>query len=173
MWNCGPTACTENDLLFLEPLFVTETKSPKAETKVVVPEIQKTDQEELELKPEPPTYTVEDHLTGKPPAVVELFEALRERIFALSEGDTITEKANKMYIGYKHGKNFAEVRLQSKLLQIWLDISAEELEDPYQLARDVENIGHYGTGDVEVRLSDLKDLDKVMALVEQSYKQTV
>jgi predicted transport protein len=48
----------------------------------------------------------------------------------LSEGDTITEKANKMYIGYKHGKNFAEVRLQSKLLQIWLDISAEDLDDP-------------------------------------------
>jgi predicted transport protein len=161
------------DLLFLEPLFVTQTKSPKAEIKVVVPEIQKTDQVELELKAELPAYTVEDHLTGKPPAVVELFEVLRERIFALSEGDTITEKANKMYIGYKHGKNFAEVRLQSKLLQIWLDISAEELEDPYQLARDVENIGHYGTGDVEVRLSDLKDLDKVMALVEQSYKQTV
>jgi predicted transport protein len=161
------------DLLFLEPLFVTETKSSKSETKVVVPLIQKTVEEELEPKPELPAYTVEDHLAGKPLAVVEMFEALRERIFALSEGDTITEKANKMYIGYKHGKNFTEVRLQSKLLQIWLDIKAVELEDPYQLARDVENIGHYGTGDVEVRLLDIKDLDKVMALVEQSYKQTV
>jgi predicted transport protein len=74
---------------------------------------------------------------------------------------------------YKHGKNFLVVHLQTRLLQIWLDIKAEELENPYQLAWDVENIGHYGTGDVEVRLSDLKDLDKVMALVEQSYKQTV
>jgi predicted transport protein len=159
------------NLLFLEPLFVTETKTAKTAVKsTAIEELPTVQPSEA---PEQPTYTIENHLSGKPQPVVEMFEALRERIFALSEGDTITEKANKMYIGYKHGKNFVEVRLQSKLLQIWLDITAQDLDDPYHLARDVKNIGHYGTGDVEVRLADSKGLDKVMALVEQSYQQTV
>jgi predicted transport protein len=159
------------DLLYLEPLFVTETKSSKIVVTPVTSQEVPTGQEEQ--LPEAPTYTIEDRYKGKSQAVIEMFEALRERVFALSEGDTITEKANKMYIGYKHGKNFVEVRLQSKLLQIWLDIKAEELDDPYQLARDVSKIGHHGTGDVEVRLADIKDLDKVMSLVEQSYQGTV
>jgi predicted transport protein len=159
------------DLLYLEPLYVTETKPTKTVVKPVISEEGPTGQEQQ--LPEAPTYAIEDHLRGKSQAVAEMFEALRERIFALSEDDTITEKANKMYIGYKHGKNFVEVRLQSRLLQIWLDIKADELDDPYELGRDVSRVGHYGTGDVEVRLADLKDLDKVMSLVDQSFKGTV
>jgi hypothetical protein len=48
-----------------------------------------------------------------------------------------------------------------------------DLDDPYKLARDVSNIGHHGTGDVDVRLTSIADLDKVMAFVEQSFKQTI
>ncbi len=116
---------------------------------------------------------VEEHLAGKTHAIVELFEALRERIFALSTDETITEKANKMYIGYKHGKNFAEIQVQARGLRVWLDISSSDLDDPYHITRDVRNIGHHGTGSVEIRLNDLQDLDKAMALIEQSYQQTV
>ena len=98
---------------------------------------------------------------------------MREKILGLAEEGEVIEKANKMYIGYSHGKNFCEVRLQSKSLLIWLDISPEELEDPYNLIRDVSNIGHYGTGASEVRLNEPEDLDGVMSLIEQSFLQTI
>jgi predicted transport protein len=73
----------------------------------------------------------------------------------------------------KHGKNFCAVNVQVNVLKLWLNIAISELDDPFKLARDVSNIGHHGTGQVHVRLSAIADLDKVMALVEQSFKQTI
>jgi predicted transport protein len=55
---------------------------------------------------------------------------------------------------------------------MWLDIVKQDLIDPHDLARDVSEVGHHGTGDVEVKLYSMDELDKVMDLVEQSYRVT-
>ncbi|MFO8145167.1 MAG: DUF5655 domain-containing protein [Candidatus Syntrophosphaera sp.] len=145
-----------DDYLYLEPIFVTTQKSTTPDTKT-----------------ETEVYDLEYHLGGKPDDVVVLFESLQERIFQLNEDGDITEKYNKNYIGYKHGKNFCEIKVQQKGLKMHLDILYEDLSDPYELARDVQEIGHHGTGDVEVKISDIDDLDKVMYLIEQAYQQTL
>ena len=94
-------------------------------------------------------------------------------IFLLSTEDDILEKPKKTYIGYKHGMNFCEIRPQSSVLKIWWDIAFDDIDDPRGLLRDVSKIGHYGTGTVETKLSSLDDLDDIMYLIEQSYRQTV
>ena len=152
-------------LLYLDPIFEANPQKPKKPEKT---EVTKPD-EEIEI----PIYAVEDHLQGKTKNTKELFEQLQERIFDLAEEGEIIEKANKMYISYKHGKNFCELRIQSNSLKIWLDIPYHEIDDPQQLGRDVSNLGHYATGQVEVKLSLMEEIDIVMALIEQSYKQTV
>lgn len=119
-----------------------------------------------------PYYTTEFHLKGKAESIYSLFIALQERIFSLAEEGEIIEKPVKTYIAYKRGKNFCEVEIQANSIKIWLDIPYKDLNDPYNLGRDVSDIGHYGTGDVEVRLSSLDNIDKVMDLIEQSYKLT-
>ena len=167
-----------DDLLYLEPLFITNGKSQRGEGNVPEPvTVKLPDEPRTEISSneddEAPAYTINDHLKGKSNAVIELFEALRERIFELGTDDTIVETANKMYISYKHGKNFAEVQIQAKGLRIWLDILPGDLKDPYQLARDVSNVGHHGTGDVEIKLNDITVVSKVVELVEQSYNQTL
>jgi predicted transport protein len=118
-------------------------------------------------------YSLDDHLKGKSEDVKVLFEALKERIFALNVDNDILEKPNKIYISYKHGKNFCEARPQSKEIKIWLDIPCGDLDDPKKLSRDVSKVGHYGTGDVETKLASLSELDGVMYLIEQSYEQTL
>jgi predicted transport protein len=153
------------DLLYLDPIFEANPQKEKRSPKVKPAE--------TEEEVTPPIYTVEDHLQGKSKATKELFEQLRNQIFELAEEGEITEKANKMYISYKHGKNFCEVRIQAKALWIWIDVYQSELHDPYGLTRDVTNIGHYGTGHVDLKMSSLSELDKVMALIEQSYQQTL
>jgi predicted transport protein len=35
--------------------------------------------------------------------------------------------------------------------------------------RDVSDVGHYGTGDLEITLSKRDDLDRAKPLIEQSY----
>jgi predicted transport protein len=157
------------DFLFLESIFATiNQKSPKKE-KPTAAETVSDDTEVIEEI----IYTLDDHLKGKSGEVKILFEALKERIFALNVDNDVLEKPNKIYISYKHGKNFCEVRPQSKEIKIWLDIPFSDLDDPKKLSRDVSNVGHYGTGEVETKLGNLSELEDVMYLVEQSYNQTL
>lgn len=146
-----------DDMLLLEPMFVTQKSRKESDTPG-------DDQEIL-------TYTIEDHLEGKKDDVFNLFSALQERIMGLNEDGDILERPLKTYIGYKHGTNFCEVTVQTNELKLWVDIAPTELDDPYELGRDVSEIGHYGTGNVEVRMNDINDLDKVIYLIEQAYQQ--
>lgn len=153
------------NFLYLDPIFITNPKAIKTTKTLKI----STTEEETET----PIYTLDDHLAGKNETIRELFEQLRENIFALTDDNSIIEKANKMYISYKHGKNFCEIRIQSKALWIWLDSFQAELDDPYQLTRDVTNIGHYGTGQVDLKLTTASDMSKVLNLIEQSFRQTI
>lgn len=160
-----------DNLLYLDSLFVAAPQPTKGTT-VLTPTEPETQAETREQE-EVSLYTVEDHTYNKPKEVIQLFEQLREYILGLAEEGEIIEKANKMYIGYKHGKNFCEIWLQVKALRIWLDISPAELDDPDHLVRDVSQIGHWGTGESEIKLTEIGDVDKVIRLVEQSFRQTI
>lgn len=149
-------------MLQLEPIFVPDASRMKLKPK-------KTD----DGSKEKPQLSLEKHLEGKPEEVCNLMDDLRKQILELAEKGEIIEKANQMYMGYKHGKNFCEVELQQRALKIWIDIPPDELDDPRGLGRDVSKVGHYGTGQVEIKLSDPAELDYVMSLVKQSYLLTV
>ena len=157
-----------NDFLFLDSIFATTSqKSPKKD-KANTPVENDDQQAEADV-----IYTLEYHLGQKPAETKSLFEALQEKIFLLNDDSDIIEKPNKIYISYKHGKNFCEIQIQANKLKIWLDIPHAELDDPNKLSRDVSKIGHHGTGATETNLSDLSELDTVIYLIEQSYKQTL
>ena len=156
-----------DDFLFLESIYATSSQKTSRIDKFTEAETIKDDVENEVI------YTLDDHIKGKSEDVKILFDALRERIFALNTDGDILEKPNKIYISYKHGKNFCEVRLQAKELKIWLDIPYNDLVDPKKLGRDVSKIGHYGTGQVETKLGSLSELDDIMDLIEQAYKQTL
>ncbi len=156
-----------NEHLFLESIFATTNQKISKKDKPDVKE--ENSQEDVEEV----LYTLEYHLDEKSKEIKTLFEALRERIFALNSDGDIIEKPNKIYLSYKHGKNFCEVQIQSSSLKIWLDILFNDLDDPNKISRDVSKIGHHGTGTTETKLSDLSELDSVMYLIEQSYKQTL
>jgi predicted transport protein len=153
------------DLLYLEPLYINPQQGHRIEEK----ESKKTKEFVTEAIP----YTVEDHLRNRSNDIIELFQEFQESILGLAGEDEILEKAGKIYIAYQHSKNFCEVSILTKELHIWLDVKPDEIDDPYHLSRDVSKIGHHGTGNLEVRLSEISQLDKVMNLVEQSYKLTL
>lgn len=160
-----------DDLLFLEAIFVAAPQPTKGAITLITQEPESP--ETAGSAAEPLAYTLDDHLGRKSKETQDLFYALRERILDLADEGEIIEKANKNYVGYKHGKNFCEVNVQTNGLKLWLDIPFTELDDPFKLARDVSAIGHHGTGQVDVRLNSLADLDKVMALINQSFLQTI
>jgi predicted transport protein len=119
-------------------------------------------------------YSTDFHFADKPEHIKTLFETLREGIlaFAQEEGEII-ETPNKLYISYRHGKNFCEIEPQARGLKIHLDIPYSEINDPKGYGRDVSNVGHWGTGDVEIKVSNANDLEYALDLIEQSYRRTL
>jgi predicted transport protein len=116
-------------------------------------------------------YSVEKHLEGQSPAIVELFRHLRKAINEL--GENVEEAPTKLYIAYKTARNFCEVQIQDSQIKMFLDVPLKELDDPKKKARDVSGIGHWGTGDTQVIFSSLEDMEYVTSLIRQSYERTL
>jgi len=154
--------------LFLDSIFSNTAQAESKKSKPVTVEV-----EENKGIEEAVVYTTDDHLKDKPAELKNLFDAFRERIFALNVDGDILEKASKIYVSYKHGKNFCEVAFLANSMKIWLDIPFSDIDDPYKLCRDVSKVGHHGTGHTETKLSNVSEVDNVMFLVEQSYRQTL
>lgn len=155
-----------DSFLFLDSIFSTTSQTTVKASK------SSSDTGDIEIKEEI-IYTIEDHLQDKPNEFRLLFDALREKIFSLNADGDILEKASKTYISYKHGKNFCEVQFLSNSMKVWLDIPFDEIDDPDKICRDVSKVGHHGTGQTEARLSDVSEVEKIMSLIEQSYRLTL
>lgn len=92
-------------------------------------------------------YTESDRLKDIPEDIQDLYLQLRERVLELGN---VEVKATKLYVAFTvNGSNFVDVAIQKKALKLWINLFRGELEDPYNLARDVANIGHHGNGDYE------------------------
>src|SRR3989304_1023587 len=81
---------------------------------------------------------------------VDWFEALKDYIKAL--GDDVQEKQVKIYTAFPRITNFAcvEVLPQAQKMVIYLKLSPHTVQIESGFTRDVTNIGHYGTGDLEI-----------------------
>lgn len=120
--------------------------------------------------PSSATKTVTDYLDQAPPALKDLYADVEHQCEAL--GDDVTKKVLKYYFAFRRLKNFAcvEVHPQSKTLLVYLkvDPSTVDLEDGF--SRDVSDIGHFGTGDLEVRIKTAEDLERAIPLIQISYE---
>lgn len=122
-------------------------------------------------KPVSSEYDLAYHTNNIQQSTINLFEALRGRILALST--SITEKYGKIYIGYSIRKNFCEICIQKSKLKVWVDLSIDELSDPHFLCRDVRKIGHQGTGESEITLQNSDNVDAVFEIVKQAYNTII
>ncbi len=50
---------------------------------------------------------------------------------------------------------------------MWIGAKAGTLDDTKDIATDVSNTGHWGTGDYEVNVNSDKDLEYIMSLIKQ------
>ena len=86
-------------------------------------------------------------------------------------GDDIQKTVRKLYFAYKRLKNFAcvEVHPQSGALLVYLKVDPDSIELEQGFSRDVRSIGHFGTGDLELRVKNSADLAKAESLLRASY----
>jgi len=117
------------------------------------------------------SYNEDRHLDGKPQEIVELFRAIDG--FCLSLGPGPVEKYFLAWtINYRCDKRiFCCVHILNSGLRVWLKLKHTRLENPPSFARDVSNVGHWGVGDLELGISNLRQLDEAAPLIRQSFEQ--
>ena len=116
--------------------------------------------------------TISDTLTALDGPLQDLYETLRTHLLAL--GDDVQEKTLKFYVAFKRLRNFACVEVHpgkgavSVYLKVNPDTDTITLEQGF--SRDVRTVGHYGTGDLELTLRTLEDLERAKPLLLMSYE---
>ena len=122
------------------------------------------------LKPKYKDKTVAEQLAQAAPQLTDLYEALKATL--LGFGDDVQVKVLKLYIAFKRIKNFASVEVQSNQsrLLVFVKINPDTITLETDFTRDVREIGHWGTGDLEITLRNMEDLERAKPLLERSYE---
>lgn len=131
---------------------------------------------EPELKPKHggggKQLTVLDAYEKMDSAQKDWYETLKAYIFAL--GDDIQEKTTKFYIAFKRLSNFAcfEFHPSNKEILVFLKLDPTTIQMEQGFTRDVTNIGHYGTGNLEVTINSEEDVKKAQILISKAYEES-
>jgi len=113
-------------------------------------------------------YTVDEHLENLSEPFLELFNAVRDHIRGLDS--SVEETPKKDYIAYKTSQNFVCLETRKNKLILYLKINPEEINPLPAEARDVRNIGHFGTGDFELTLRSMDEFERTKDLIDRSLK---
>ena len=148
----------EGDLLLLEQLTSASAKQPNAPVAPAAGSGAK------------PNYkTISEHLAEAPQELLDLYHLISD--FMLALGDDVEAKTTAYYIAFRRIKNFASVELRNQarklLVYVKVDPASIQLEEGF--TRNVKSIGHFGTGDLEITITNLADFEKAKPLLEASY----
>jgi predicted transport protein len=104
-----------------------------------------------------------------PECLRDLYAELDDALTAWGEVEVATLRH---YIAYRRLMNVASVIFRPKhgaiLVYLRLDPDTVALEEGF--TRDMRGIGHLGTGDLEVRLASVADLEKAAPLIQRAFE---
>ena len=117
-----------------------------------------------------PDKSFAEVLSAANPSVRDWFDDLRE--YALALGDDVQEKSTKLYVAFKRVRNFCCVVAQPQRLMVYLKLAPSGLALEQGFSRDVSNVGHWATGDLELTVDSSEDAQRAKELIRRSYEAT-
>jgi predicted transport protein len=114
--------------------------------------------------------TVDINLQKASPELKSLFESVKAFLMAL--GEDVQFKTLQHYFAFKRLRNFAcvEVHPQDGKLRISINLEPETIQLESGFTRDLRGVGHYGTGDLEILLTNESDFERAQPLLLRSYE---
>jgi predicted transport protein len=103
-----------------------------------------------------------------PQALVDLLASLED--YTLSLGDDVQRKELRLYVAFKRIKNFATLVPQRGRFLLYLHLDPAKVTTALPTAKDVSQKGHWGTGDVEISLTTLADLETAKPYIAEAYE---
>lgn len=133
----------------------------------IVKPIQSSDSEESRRGYEQKTHL--EKLSTIPTELKVIYEDICSYIESL--GDDIAANQLKLYLAYKKVQNLICIEVYHKqiILRLKLDPESVVLEEGF--TKDMRNIGHYGTGDLQVTIKNKEDFERAKALIERAYNE--
>jgi len=151
----------ENDLFTLENVKGEEEKPKKTEKTIVSTPIDKV----IASDSQP---DLEAHLLKGNEFVRNLFYIIQEKILLLDENIDI--KINNNYIAFKVSKIFAEVHIQKNKILLYL--RPVEFVDPENRIEKIPDTYNWSLNQ-RIYINNEADIDYVMPLIEQSYRDVL
>ena len=115
------------------------------------------------------SYTFEQHMKGKPEKIREIALAVHDFVVGLDPSIEVAPK--KFYVAYKISQNIVCLETNQQKVTLYLKLNPKEISNPPKISRDVTKIGHYGTGDFELTLKSLQDVETTKPFIEMAYRK--
>ena len=120
-------------------------------------------------KPAGKDKSLVEQLALATPEIRALYEQTSSLLLSL--GDDVQQKTLKLYTAFRRLKNFACVIAFPNRLLVTLKLDPATVALEAGFSRNVSQVGHWGTGDVELCLFGPADLQKAQALLARSYAE--
>lgn len=91
-------------------------------------------------------------------------------VFVLSLGDDVSENTLKLYVAFKKIKNFATIEIYQSNIRLNVKLNPDDYKLTEAL-RDIRNIGHWGTGDLQLIIKSEKDIEQAKLLLQNAYNE--
>lgn len=124
------------------------------------------------LPPAKKYKTISRQLEEASPVLLDLYHAVADYLQA--QGDDVQVKTTDFYVAFRRLKNFACVELRNQIgkLLVYVRIDPDTVTIESSFTRDVRGIGHFGTGDLEITIQSMGDLDKAKPLFDAAYQNS-
>lgn len=124
------------------------------------------------VKTEKAIITAKQKADAAPKELRAVYDALKNELISL--GDDVTVHPQKHYIAFRRNRNFCSVQVynQKKIVKAYLNLNPDAVELDQNFMRDVRQIGHFGTGDLELTLRTKRDVEKSISLLRESYGES-
>ena len=110
-----------------------------------------------------------DKLEGASDNIKSLYSAVCEYIESL--GDDLEKNQLKYYLAYKKVQNMVCIEIYSDKVILRLKLNPDSVDLEAGFTRDTREVGHYGTGDLEVTIQNTKDVEKAKPLLDRVYNE--
>ena len=115
-------------------------------------------------------YSEDYHLNKGNDSIREIYSNLKSEI---TKFKNVRVESKKIYIAFKARTNFCDMIILKDTITLSLNMKKGTLKDPFNMARIVNEIGHNGNGDYEVKINENTDFKYLLLLIEQSYQKNI
>ena len=138
---------------------------------VTAPPIPEDDLQKKPGKPKTEYKTIHDSMAQMTDRMQTVYNEARE--FMVELGEDVQEKELKYYIAFRRLKNFATIQYlpTKEELIFFLNIDPDTVELEKGFSIDVRKIGHQGTGNLELQIHSLEELEKAKPLIQRSFEE--